>query len=183
MCNASKIKMVSSNLGVTSESSTEQFSVIMITTGHLRLEGPGRHGHEECRTSEVINLEDENKSCDNLDQYELGVGVNTFTQRDIGSWMVPRGGVVNGKPLVCGGDSGLYLQEWHTSCSIWDKNTWRYLTNLNVMKSGFAGIIVNDSLWITGGYAGYSTLHSVRAHMFFYVFSLLVGLVITVEQL
>ena len=38
--------------------------------------------------------------------------------------MVPRGGVVNGKPLVCGGDSGLYLEEWHTSCSIWDKNTY-----------------------------------------------------------
>ena len=76
--------------------------------------------------------------------------------------MIPRGGVVNGKPLVCGGDSGRYNKEqwWHYSCFIWDKDTWRYLTSLNVMKGGFAGIIVNDSLWITGGRAGYSRLHT-----------------------
>ena len=77
--------------------------------------------------------------------------------------MIPRGGVVNGKPLVCGGDSGgndRMEQEWHYSCSIWDKDTWRYLTSLNGVKFGFAGIIVNDSLWITGGLAGYSTLHT-----------------------
>ena len=65
--------------------------------------------------------------------------------------MIPRGGVVNGKPLVCGGDSGKHTDDWHWSCSIFDKDTWRYLTTLNVKKSGFAGIIVNDSLWITGG--------------------------------
>ena len=37
--------------------------------------------HDGSRPTEVINVVDNNKECDNLDQYELGVGVNTFTDR------------------------------------------------------------------------------------------------------
>ena len=35
--------------------------------------------HDGSRPTEVINVVDNNTECDNLDQYELGVGVNTFT--------------------------------------------------------------------------------------------------------
>ena len=90
----------------------------MITTGHLRHDGPGRIGHEECRTSEVINLEDENKSCDNLDRYELGVHGAT-------------GGVLNGKPIICGGS--YHWQDSfqdYTGCYIFEENSWRNLTIL-----------------------------------------------------
>ena len=132
------MKMVASNLGVTSEFSTEQFSVIMITTGYPI---------EESRTSEVINLEDENKSCDNLDRYELGVHGAT-------------GGVLNGKPIICGGlyepyepPRGRGWYEDHDGCYIFEENSWRNFTSL-VGKRGIAGISDNSYLWITGGAKG-----------------------------
>ena len=78
-------------------------------------------------------------SCENLDQFEIGLRDATCA-------------VVNGKPLVCGGNTFLSSQGYHDGCYIFDENSWRYLTNLTVEKIDMASISVNGSMWITGGY-------------------------------
>ena len=72
----------------------------MITTGSepYRPDGDGTWSlpdipHEAPRKTEVIYIGTENKVCDDLEQYPIGVHGAT-------------GGVINGKPVVCGGTYG-----------------------------------------------------------------------------
>ena len=93
---------------------------------------------EESRTTEVIEVrEDRFITCENLDRFEIEL-------------REPTSGVINGKPLVCGGDTD--FDEYHNGCYIYDENGWRYLTNLNVVKMEMASISLNGYVWFTGGH-------------------------------
>ena len=90
--------------------------------------------------TEVIDIIDETKVCNNLGEFPVLV-----------SWAT--GGLVDGKPIVCGGQGGTpttYKQE----CYIFEDNSWKLLTSLTEPRSQASGTVLNsDHLWITGGIA------------------------------
>ena len=66
------------------------------------------------------------------------------------------GGLVEDKPIICGG----WVEEccgndyFETSCYVYQKYTkeWKFLTHMNDGRGYFASAVVNNSLWVTGGY-------------------------------
>ena len=104
----------------------------MIVTGRQR--GKGKN------YSQVVNLSSPNQ-CNGLSPYPAKV-------------QGAAGGVVNGRPIVCGGEP--YIQysysTYISSCYIHNKlkDTWEFLTDLSGEKSYIAATPLNGSLWITG---------------------------------
>ena len=88
--------------------------------------------------TEVIDITDETKKCNNLGDFPVLVGWAT-------------GGLVDGKPIICGGQDDAthtYKQE----CYIFEDNAWILLTSLNEPRSQAGSTVLNgDHLWITGG--------------------------------
>ena len=88
--------------------------------------------------TEVIDITDETKKCNNLGDFPVLV-----------SWAT--GGLVDGKPIVCGGQytsTPTYKKE----CYIFEDDAWKLLTSLNEPRSQAGSTILNgDHLWITGG--------------------------------
>ena len=86
--------------------------------------------------TEVIDITDETKKCNNLGDFPVLV-----------SWAT--GGLVDGKPIVCGGqDATTFKQE----CYSFEDNAWKLLTSLNEPRSQAGSTVLNgDHLWITGG--------------------------------
>ena len=66
------------------------------------------------------------------------------------------GGLVEDKPIICGGWVGKCCDNsyYETSCYIYQKytNEWKFLTHMNEERGYFASAVVNNSLWVTGGY-------------------------------
>jgi len=106
---------------------------ILIVTGRQR--GKGKN------YSQVVNLSSPNQ-CNGLSPYPAKV-------------QGAAGGVVNGRPIVCGGEP--YIQysysTYISSCYIHNKlkDTWEFLTDLSGEKGDMAATPLNGSLWITGG--------------------------------
>ena len=87
--------------------------------------------------TEVIDIMDETKICNNLGDFPALV-----------SWTT--GGLVDGKPIVCGGQDS--VPAYKKECYILEDNIWKLLTSLNEPRSQASGTVLDsDHLWITGG--------------------------------
>ena len=87
--------------------------------------------------TEVIDITDESKVCNNLGDFPVLV-----------SWAT--GGLVDEKPIVCGGVDA--TPTYKKECYILEDNIWKLLTSLNEPRTAASGTILNgDHLWITGG--------------------------------
>ena len=88
--------------------------------------------------TEVIDIIDETKVCNNLGEFPVLV-----------SWAT--GGLVDEKPIVCGGqDATTFKQE----CYSFEDSAWKLLTSLTEPRSQAGSTVLNgDHLWITGGIA------------------------------
>ena len=86
--------------------------------------------------TEVIDITDETKKCNNLGDFPVIVKMAT-------------GGLVDGKPIVCGGqDATTFKQE----CYSFEDNAWKLLTSLTEPRSQAGSTVLKgDHLWITGG--------------------------------
>ena len=77
----------------------------MVTSGHSLV-------------TEVIDITDETKKCNNLGDFPVRV-----------SWAT--GGLVDGKPIVCGGQDPAAKRE----CYILEDNIWKMLTSLHERRT------------------------------------------------
>ena len=85
-----------------------------------------------------------NKPCANLQQYPISM--NTAS-----------GGVVGGVPMICGGSgkaSGESSFDKRKECYTYNKSShaWKIHANLNVKRWGHSSVVVDDALWVLGGY-------------------------------
>ena len=101
-------------------------------TGPSILIVTGRQGGSVKNYSQVVNISSSNQ-CN---------GLSPYPARVLGA----AGGVVNGRPVVCGGEP--YI----SSCYIHNKlmDTWEFLTDLSGEKGYMAATPLDGSLWITG---------------------------------
>ena len=87
---------------------------------------------------EVIDLKSE-KNCSSLPDYPIRV---TFAS----------GALLEGSPVICGGRNGSNYD--HDECYIYNASTneWELLARIKNPRSFYASVIVNNALWITGGF-------------------------------
>lgn len=61
------------------------------------------------------------------------------------------GGVLKGHPVICGGyNNGIYSQKCFKLAM--DGSQWTQIANLRIARAEASAIVVNNSLWITGGH-------------------------------
>ena len=88
--------------------------------------------------TEVIDILNETKSCNNLPDLPVNIKLAI-------------GGLVDGKPVVCGGYNTV-TSSYSNECYIFENRNWELFANLIQARAEAAGSVVNgDHLWITGG--------------------------------
>ena len=101
-------------------------------TGPSILVVTGRQRRGVKNYSQVVNISSPNQC----------KGLSPYPARVLGA----AGDVVNGRPIVCGGEPYTSLCYIHNKL----KDTWEFLTDLSGEKSYIAATPLNGSLWITG---------------------------------
>ena len=127
----------------------EQFLwIIQYFISLVILLGPG--SSNKCQ---VIDVLDSSSSCADLGNYPI--------QNDVGA-----GGVIGGRPLFCGGRTGMVEQ---SSCYAYNKNlgSWDLFANMAVPRRSSAGAVVNGKLWVTGGYKQTTGSYQVSTEFIF----------------
>merc|ERR1712156_582368 len=110
---------------------------VLVATGFIQGEGL-----ENARTSEVVDVTaGEDKTCKSLDQAPNNRWASI-------------GGVLNGRPLICGGFNGT---DSFKDCFYVERNRTYENTSMTEIRSFAASVNLkdqssNDYLWITGGY-------------------------------
>ena len=92
---------------------------------------------DESNLCEVINMADSTSSCNNLPAYPLPLRIST-------------GQVVNSLPIIAGGFTGNTVSNVYK----FDKqsNSWLSLGNLKTARNQHSSTVLNDALWVIGGY-------------------------------
>ena len=107
----------------------------IVFSGSLILVATGGGPTDKCQVVDVSS----STSCANLLSYPY-------------SMKSAAGGVINGSPTICGGSvgGGVYLE----SCYRFDKfeNSWKLHANMNSKRHSHAAAVINDVLFISGGY-------------------------------
>jgi len=104
-------------------------SLIMVATG------------SSTNKSQVIDVSTSSTACENLPSYPFAMSKAA-------------GGVVNGSPIICGGDR--YIGGPTDSCHRFDRNanSWKLHSTMSSGRSSHGSTLVKDALFITGGYDG-----------------------------
>ena len=130
-------------------------NAVIITVYHLVMVVTG---YPYDVTTEVVDVEDPNISCDNLPDFptKLSKLYSTCTLSFINFYFHNNyflntgratGGLVKGTPIVCGGYDG---SSYHDECYIFDK-IWQELARMSVVRKEMASVVVNDALWVAAG--------------------------------
>jgi len=127
-------KVIDSNI---SKESAKAYDRILVTTGYI-----GDEGQENGRTSEVIDMVNPNITCNNLESAPNGRWASV-------------GGLVNRRPLICGGFNGTHSFK---DCFSVQGNGINHQNISMTQTRSFATSVVltdqefNDYLWVVGGY-------------------------------
>merc|ERR1719352_1750626 len=113
----------------------------MEQTGAARLMvAGGNYWKDGSEIIEVIDIEDENMVCDDLPQFPIK------------SMFGGMGGLLDGKPVICGGANPSNYDDVFDECYSYDKSRlWKSFAQLNEPRSGGLSHIVDGKLWIVGG--------------------------------
>ena len=97
--------------------------------------------------SQVIDVSSSSTACANLPSYPFAMSYAA-------------GGVVNGSPIICGGYTRERERERTDSCHRFDRNanSWKLISTMKYKRSWHASTVVNNALFITGGFDGSSRL-------------------------
>ena len=95
-------------------------------------------GYPRTNKSQVIDVSS-STSCANLPSYPFAM-------------TLAAGGVVNGSPIICGGQ--IRTKEQIESCHRfdWNSNSWKLHSNMTSRRYSHASTVVKNALFITGGY-------------------------------
>ena len=74
------------------------------------------------------------------------------------------GGLINNTPIICGGDRSRGSPSQQDSCYRFNENTnsWNLHCTMKSRRWGHAASVINDSLFISGGYDGSNKLASTE---------------------
>ena len=102
-------------------------------------------GYPKTDKSQVIDVSSSSTACANLPSYPFAMSSAA-------------GGVVNGSPIICGGSTSNY--ETPDSCHRFDRNSnsWKLHSSMRYRRDSHASTVVNNALFITGGFDGSSRL-------------------------
>ena len=89
--------------------------------------------------TQIVNLTNETSACNAFPDYPLFIRFAT-------------GGIVDGHPIICGGESEGW--NFHSECYHHSKatNSWTFLTNMSTKRAGSASVPVNGKLLVLGGW-------------------------------
>ena len=121
-----------------------------VISGPLILVASGYDGSSYTDKCQVIDISS-STSCANLPSYPY-------------SMFGAAGGVIKNTPIICGGAISSGSPSQQDSCYRFNENTnsWNLHTNMVSKRSGHAATVINDSLFISGGHDGRSTLASTE---------------------
>jgi len=104
-------------------------------------------GGNEKDLCEVINMTDSTSSCNNLPPYPLSLRLST-------------GHVVNSIPIIAGGHKGSYTSDVYKFDI--QSNSWLSMGNLATARDQHSSAVLNDALWLMGGYGPSENLKSTE---------------------
>merc|ERR1711962_297818 len=125
--------------------------ILVATGGSERSRGPGFDYQDYSQVVDVSST----KSCfSRLAPYPIKMAHTT-------------GNVLNGSPLICGGEgkvNGQLSYEQQSSCYMHEKstNTWKLHGNMNKKRKGHSTALTKNGLWISGGFDGNENLASME---------------------
>ena len=105
-----------------------------------------RGGDYKDRNTQIIDLTEQARSCQNFTKYPIA-HISSAT-----------GAIVSGHPMICGGWSGLPDLVAYSECYHYNKDSsnWIFLTNMMEKRMYSASVVINGSLFVMGGFRGHS---------------------------